>query len=155
MDRCDDAELLLLLLLIVVGLLLLTEELADCTRSRVSRGGDVAVEAVGGSEVVVGTIVLSDSAVATEGLEVVWPEEVCGRNGRIDDEADESVADNRGAENDAGRADADIGRVALGRGPGLQEKGEMDLLYVVQVMAGMIGAVMVYANTYNVREMIM
>jgi len=152
MDRCEDAELLLLLLLIVVGLLLLVEELADCTRSRESRGGDVAVEAVDGGEVVIGTIVVSDSAGDTE---VGRPEEVCGRSGRVDDEADEAVADDRGAEKDAGRAVADMGRVALGRGPGLQEKGEMDLLYVVQVMAGMVGADMVYAGTYNVRRMIM
>ena len=123
MDRCDEDELLLLLLLVVVGLLILVEELPGCTRSRESRGGDVDVEAIDVGEVMLGTIVLSDFAVDIEGLEDVRPEEVCGRDGWVDDEP---AADDGGAEKDAGRAVADMGRVALGRGPGLQEKGEMD-----------------------------
>jgi len=136
MERCDDDELLLLLLLIVVGLLILVEVLADCTRSRVSRGGDVAVEAVDSGEVMVGTIVLSDSTVDIIGLEDVRPEEVCGRDGRVDDDEE---ADDGGAEKDAGR-------VTFGRGPGLQANGEMGFLYSVQYIAGMVVAFAVYAG---------
>ena len=150
MDRCDEDELLLLLLLIVVGLLILVEELAECTRSRLSRGGDVAVAvaAVDGGEVMIGTIVVSDLEVVIDGLEDARPEDVCGRDGCVDDEF---VADDGCAEKDAGRAVAEVGRGAFGRGPGLQEKGEMDFWYTEQVMAGMVETVVVYAGAYNVR----
>jgi len=143
MERCDDDELLLLLLLMVVGLLILVAEFAECTRSRLSRGGDVAitvtVAAIDGGEVMIGTIVVSDLEVVIDGLEDARPADVCGRDGCVDEE--EFIADDGCAEKDAGRAVAEVGRGAFGRGPGLQEKGEMDFWYTEQVMAGMVGAV--------------
>jgi hypothetical protein len=144
-DRCEDAELLLLLLLIVVGLLMVVEGLAECTRARVYWGGDAEVGAVANGEVMMGTIVISDLDTDIEGLEDDRPEEVCGRCGW---DVEDSVADDGGAENDAGRAEADTERVAVGRGPGLQAKGEMDFEYGVQVMAGIVKAVVLYSGAY-------
>lgn len=139
-DRCEDAELLLLLLLIVVGLLMFVEELVECTLARVSCVGDVAFEVVEGVQVMIGTIVVEDFEADIEGLEDVRPEDVCGLVDCVE-EADEFVADDGGEEKDAGRADTDVGRVALGRGPGLQANGETDFLYSVQNIAGMVEGV--------------